>query len=173
MPNFFESATGRKRLLRTYENTRSSCFDDLLHSCAVTVEDAMLMSGAEPGVDYSRIDLFKLSMPLALDIRKRGEETGTYTGGLITTNVPDKHPHAGLTPIHPLPPSSRSALLQLIKDNGGTLSIESIRNHFKGKYLLSAIDREIRSIVKNGMADRVRRKDGHVITLMPAPNGGV
>lgn len=90
MSNFYEGPTGRKRLLRTYENTRQDCFDDLLYCCAVTVEDALLLGGAIPGVDYTRIKLFELAMPLALS------RLTMHTS--ITVGIPDTHPHAGIRP---------------------------------------------------------------------------
>ena len=96
MTNFYESAIGSKRLLRTYEQMRTECFDDLLYCCAVTVEDAMLMGGSVPGVDYNRIDLFKLAMPLALENMKGSANSGGSKGSLITTGVPESHPMAGL-----------------------------------------------------------------------------
>ncbi len=96
MTNFFFLVIGSKRLLRTYEQMRTECFDDLLYCCAVTVEDAMLMGGSVPGVDYNRIDLFKLAMPLALENMKGSANSGSSKGSLITTGVPESHPMAGL-----------------------------------------------------------------------------
>ena len=90
MTQIFQGPTGRKRLLKTTKQSDINCFDDLLYCCAVTVEDAMLTSGATPVLDYSRLDLFKLAMPLARDMRT--EHTA------ITTAVGNSHPSAGLKP---------------------------------------------------------------------------
>ena len=83
----FVSQTGRCRLLKTYENSNYATLDDVLHACAVTIEDALITGGARPGVDYTRIDLYRLAMKLP-HIRA--------TTAAITVAVPDEHPHAGL-----------------------------------------------------------------------------
>lgn len=87
MTVLYEGPTGRLRLLRTYEAGDITTFDDLLLFCAITVEDALLQSGARPGIDYDRMKLFELAMPLALAWRT---ELTTITEG-----IPDTHPHAG------------------------------------------------------------------------------
>lgn len=79
-------------------------------------------------------------------------------------------PHPELT--QQPPPYIDSALLGLLTDNGGSLSVESIRSHFKGQYKQSATERALRSIIKSGTARRVRVKDGWVISIVPDQNGG-
>lgn len=108
MAEYFEGPTGRKRLLRTYEKTRPDCFDDALYNCAVTIEDAMILGGATPGVDYSRLDLFKLAMKLAPD----------FSAGM-TTGIPDSHPHAGLPPSDPID-DLKLQILEYLKQHGPT-----------------------------------------------------
>ena len=89
MSKLFEGPTGRKRLLKTYEKSNEKAFDDLLHSCAVTVEDSLIMGGAQPGRDYVMLDLYRLAMALAIET-SRGQRVQ------IATGIPDSHPHAGL-----------------------------------------------------------------------------
>lgn len=84
----FESVTGRKRLLKTHESVQLIDFSDLLHACAITVEEALLTSGATPKIDYTVIDVFKLAMPLA--INRQTESTSICVG------IPSDHPNAGL-----------------------------------------------------------------------------
>lgn len=91
----FTSATGRERLLRTHPTTAQKTFDDLLHSCATTIEDALITSGLEPGVDYKAMDIFALANPLAMKLMHR-------EGAQITVGYPDDHPHAGLRQDHEL-----------------------------------------------------------------------
>lgn len=112
MSDSYRGPTGRARLLRTFEKTRPDCFDDLLHCCAVTIEDGMIMSGCRPGVDYSRLDLFKLAMPLAMQLAQKNNAQ-------VTTGVPDTHPHAGFAPPvidNDAPIETR--ILELLKKHG-------------------------------------------------------
>lgn len=99
VPRTYESVTGKKRLLRTHPKCSPTTFDDLLHCCAVTIEDSMLTSGGRPGVDYIFMDLFTLALPLARDFSRGGGSFGKF----ITTEVPDSHPSAGLTPTPGVP----------------------------------------------------------------------
>lgn len=91
----FISTTGRERLIKTHEKVDTSTFDDLLHSCAVTVEDAFITSGLVPNVDYKSMDVMSLAMRLALDWGK-GRDVS------ITTGYPSGHPHEGLPKAHGL-----------------------------------------------------------------------
>lgn len=84
----YEGPTGRERLLQTFEKTDPGCFDDLLHCCAVTVEDALLQAGMKPIKDYKKMDLFKMAMPVAIEYSAKFDAA-------ITTGIPDSHPHSG------------------------------------------------------------------------------
>jgi len=124
MAEFYEGPTGRKRLLRTYETANTTTFDDLFYCSMVTVEDGLIQGGAVPGIDYDRIKLAELAMPLALALMNE-------YGASITTGIPSSHPHAGLESASinettaavldflrlrgASPPSTRSAFLYLGK----------------------------------------------------------
>jgi len=104
----FTSATGRERLLRTHPTTAQKTFDDLLHSCATTIEDALITSGLEPGVDYKAMDIFALANPLAMKLMHR-------EGAQITVGYPDDHPHAGLRQDHELNEAEKAIMARIIK----------------------------------------------------------
>lgn len=84
----YTSPTGRKRLLRTYERVDITTYDDLLYSCAVTVEDALIQGGAVPLRDYEIKDLYKMAVPIAVSMAN--EQT------TITAGIPNDHPHSGV-----------------------------------------------------------------------------
>ena len=131
----FESVTGRKRLLKTYEKCRLDCFDDLLYCCAVTVEDAMLLGGGIPNVSYTFTELFKMALPMAME---RSKDQG---GTTITVGVPDSHPGAGLVPQEPtLGDTLEQELYNYIRlrtekgrNNGATRSGISFSLPFRGR----------------------------------------
>lgn len=119
MAEFYKGPTGRKRLLRTFEKTDPSHLSDLLYSHAVTVEDAMLQGGAVPGVDYNRLDLFKLAAALM----------PSGSDAAVTTGIPDSHPAAGL----PVTGSDIHAeVLELIRQ-GGRVSHQKIAGVFTSR----------------------------------------
>lgn len=86
--SMYTSPTGRKRLLRTYEQADVTTYTDLLHCCAVTVEDALIQGGAIPGQDYEVKDLYKMAVPIAVNM------ADDHTA--ITAAIPDDHPHSGV-----------------------------------------------------------------------------
>jgi len=147
MPKFYESATGRKRLLRTHEKNRVECFDDLHYCCAVTVEDGMLTGGAEPGIDYTRLDLFKLAMPLALEMRKTALENGENAGTLITTGLPDSYPSAGLPPIAPSLDDLECRALEFLREQNGMLSMRSMHMLFRNR-VKNTSSEEVREVIR-------------------------
>lgn len=51
---------------------------------AYTVEDSLISAGAEPGKDYSILDLYKLAQPFALEVFKSNENI-TYSYASINT----------------------------------------------------------------------------------------
>jgi hypothetical protein len=111
MADFYEGPTGRKRLLRTFEVTLQGTFDDVLHSCAVTTEDAMILGGARPGTDYVRLDIYKLAMPLAIALAQKNQVA-------ITSGIPDSHPHAGLESASPKPRDLEAEVLEAVRQRG-------------------------------------------------------
>ena len=57
-----------EELIQRFSHNDNSALEDLLVTLAGNVEDALLMSGATPGTDYTRLDCFKLAMPFALSM---------------------------------------------------------------------------------------------------------
>ena len=57
-----------KRLLKTCEGVDFTAMPDVIYLCAKQYEDAMLIAGLVPGVDYQVKDLFELSAPMARQI---------------------------------------------------------------------------------------------------------
>lgn len=55
-------------LITRAKESRVDTLEDLLLCVAANVEDSLVSSGAQPGKDYSRLDLFKLAQPFALHI---------------------------------------------------------------------------------------------------------
>lgn len=55
-------------LIRRYATYDSTHLTDFLQIIAANVEDALISSGATPGVDYSLRDIFEWAMPVFLDI---------------------------------------------------------------------------------------------------------
>jgi len=51
--------------------TDPTALEDLLLVLAKNVEEALVASGAEPGKDYQRLDLFKLALPFAVETWKQ------------------------------------------------------------------------------------------------------
>jgi hypothetical protein len=59
-----------KRLITVYETYCLDNLDDWLSVVMANIEDALLTSGATPGVDYNILDLAKLAMPIVADDQK-------------------------------------------------------------------------------------------------------
>lgn len=56
-----------KRLTReTIQHWDLTALEDIIAAFAISVEEALLLHGAEPGKDYNYIDLLKLSQPYAM-----------------------------------------------------------------------------------------------------------
>jgi len=57
------------------EHTNPSTLPDMLLMMAFSAEEALQTAGAEPGRDYSYMDLFQLAQPFALsEFERRGRE---------------------------------------------------------------------------------------------------
>lgn len=59
-----------ERLLPSMDAMAKDDLSDTLYAIASNIEDALLASGAEPGSDYTRLDLFNLAQPFALEVFK-------------------------------------------------------------------------------------------------------
>jgi len=86
------------------------------------VEDALLQGGAVPGVDYTRIRLFEMAMPLALAMRDAGTS--------ITCEIPDSHPHAGLPVARPVDHDGEE-VMQALLEMGASTSADLVRRFKK------------------------------------------
>jgi hypothetical protein len=62
------NGTPPRPLIRRYARYNPRTLEDLLALLAANVEDAFLMAGATPGVDYSHRDCFTLAAPFALSM---------------------------------------------------------------------------------------------------------
>lgn len=147
----FESTTGRKRFLRTYEKVDLACFDDLLYACAVTIEDAWLKAGAVPGIDYQMSDIFHMAMSLAFERMKSGE------GGLITTGIPDDHQHAGLDLAADRKKELEAEVLEFITRYGGATyaQVTALSAGFNGDPQLSATE-ALHRLIRKGKVQKRR-----------------
>ncbi len=56
----------KKRLIAHYENHDLTSFEDFYYVMAWNIESVLIQSGAEPGKDYSYLDLVKLAQPFVL-----------------------------------------------------------------------------------------------------------
>jgi hypothetical protein len=63
----------KKRLIPFFEHVELKHLSDYWWLLARVTEDSLLASGAIPGVDYTYIDLYKLSQPLLMEEMKKGE----------------------------------------------------------------------------------------------------
>ncbi|MFI3157892.1 MAG: hypothetical protein QX199_17230 [Methylococcaceae bacterium] len=68
-----------KPLLPRPTGSQTDTLDDLLLCIAATIEDFLLEAGAEPGKDYSRLDLYKLAQPFALHTYTLDEADISFT----------------------------------------------------------------------------------------------
>ena len=60
--------------LITFGGVDMTALEDIMLVMAKTVENGLLSAGAEPGVDYTRKDLFELGNPFALELFKAKKE---------------------------------------------------------------------------------------------------
>jgi hypothetical protein len=79
----------KKRLLKTYENVHTHSLEDFIYLMALNLEDALLTGGAVPGVDYQILDLYRISMPLAVESWKDKSKDLSFV-----TGYPEGHPLA-------------------------------------------------------------------------------
>lgn len=68
-----------KRLILGCTGSKPECLDDLVLAMAANIESAFISSGAVPGEDYSRKDLFTLAQPFALEVFKRSDDISFFT----------------------------------------------------------------------------------------------
>lgn len=93
-----------KRLIKTYEETTTHLVDESIYLTALSVEEAMLTAGGEPGKDYSFMDVFTLAVKLAPamwpDLGDMDRTTGIPAGHHRSSDVPDNRPliRLGLSP---------------------------------------------------------------------------
>ena len=57
-----------EKLIPSFDSTDTSTLEDLVMQMAKTFEDSLFQAGANPGVDYTYMDLYKLAQPFALDL---------------------------------------------------------------------------------------------------------
>lgn len=68
-----------KPLLPRPAHTDPTTLEDLMLCLAATIEDSLLETGANPGVDYTILDLYKLAQPFALECWKDRKSDISYT----------------------------------------------------------------------------------------------
>ena len=57
----------------------ASCdLSDEYYAVAYNVEESLIQAGAVPGVDYNLLDIYKLSLPLVVEIMKANGFEYTY-----------------------------------------------------------------------------------------------
>ena len=66
-----EDAMQGEPLIRRYEQYNAETLEDLFALMAANIEDAFLLAGATPGVDYTRRDCFTLAAPFVLSMFQR------------------------------------------------------------------------------------------------------
>ena len=72
------SKVGPGRLIQKVSQMGSGELADEFFAIAYNIEDALLYSGATPGEDYTRLDLFHLAQPFVLEKFKGGKMEYTY-----------------------------------------------------------------------------------------------
>lgn len=55
-----------------YETMAPGDFSDELHAFAFNIEQTLIQAGAEPGKDYTQLDIIKLAQPFVLQKIKDG-----------------------------------------------------------------------------------------------------
>lgn len=55
------------RLIKEYEDYAEDDFSDFLLLIATGIEDSLIQAGAEPGKDYSYLDIYKLAVEVWKD----------------------------------------------------------------------------------------------------------
>lgn len=156
MADFFTGPTGRTRLLRTFEQTDTTRTEDLIYCCAVMIEDAMLQGGCVPRIDYDRAKLFELAMPLAL--AAMGNDSV-----IITTGIPDSHPHAGL------PETTTSQA-----DRAEIEILKYLNTHGAGRAnkIANRLDRpvlaQLRNLITKGLVEKIPDRPAPTYYITPA-----
>jgi hypothetical protein len=64
--------SANSRLVRTFKRYDTNNFTDLLSIAMANIEDSLLETGAEPGADYSRLDLLREAAPFVLSMFNDG-----------------------------------------------------------------------------------------------------
>lgn len=72
--NVKKSKEAPKRLIRDFGDVAIDTLEDMWMCMAKTVEDSLIESGAEPGVGYTRLDLYQLAQPFALSVFNNNEK---------------------------------------------------------------------------------------------------
>jgi len=67
------------RLIREFGQADPKTLEDLWLILARNVEDSLIDSDAQPGKDYTRLDLYKLAQPFVLDMFQRPGNEITFT----------------------------------------------------------------------------------------------
>ncbi len=62
-----------KRLTTRYENVDTSFLEDALSLFVANIENSMIANGAEPGKDYTYMDLYRLAMEYLVAIKQDPE----------------------------------------------------------------------------------------------------
>lgn len=60
-------------LIPDFEHTDTRTLQDQWLVLAQTLEQSLIESGATPGEDYTRLDLYKLTQPIIIEQIKNGE----------------------------------------------------------------------------------------------------
>ena len=61
-----------KRLFKRFETMAAGSIADEIYAIAENIESNLLYTGAKPGIDYTYLDLIKLSQPFILEKWKKG-----------------------------------------------------------------------------------------------------
>lgn len=61
-------------LMRNYETVDQNHLADLVMIIAQNIEASLMQSGAEPGKDYTILDLFQMANPYAFEIFKSRDD---------------------------------------------------------------------------------------------------
>jgi hypothetical protein len=56
------------------ETMDASGFSDTLYAAAANIEESLLMAGATPGEDYTRLDLLRLAEPYVVELHRQSEK---------------------------------------------------------------------------------------------------
>lgn len=67
-----------KPLIRKLDEAVAGQLADEYHAMAYTLELSLIAAGAEPGKDYTILDLYKLAQPFALELFREDSKKMTY-----------------------------------------------------------------------------------------------